>query len=101
MTQSLHLTPFFEELISTINMHLASKPAPDGFLKAAEILGLKAVQCLVIEDAPAGVAAAKSAGMKCLATGTSNPLENLHAADLVTPTLEDLNEEDVIKLLEK
>jgi len=99
MTQSLNLTPYFEALISTINMHLASKPAPDGFLKAAEILGLPAAQCMVIEDAPAGVASAKSAGMKCLAVGTSNPLENLRAADLVTPTLEDLNEEDVVKLM--
>ena len=101
MTQSLHLTHYFETLISTINMHLPSKPAPDGFLKAAEILGLTAEQCLVIEDAPAGVASAKSAGMKCLAVGTSNPLENLKDADLVTPTLADLNEEDVVTLLEK
>lgn len=99
LTQSLNLTSYFEALISTINMHLASKPAPDGFLKAAEILGLSATQCMVIEDATAGVASAKSAGMKCIAVGTSNPLENLRAADLVTPTLADLNEEDVVKLL--
>jgi beta-phosphoglucomutase-like phosphatase (HAD superfamily) len=52
-----------------------------------------------MEDAPAGVASAKAAGMKCLAVGTSNPLENLRAADLVTPTLEDLNEKDITKLL--
>ncbi len=77
-------------------MHLPSKPAPDGFLKGAEILGLTTEQCLVIEDAPAGVASAKAAGMKCLAVGTSNPLENLRAADLVTPTLEDLHEADVL-----
>jgi HAD superfamily hydrolase (TIGR01509 family) len=101
LTTSLKITPYFEKLLSTIHMHLPSKPAPDGFLKGAEILGLTTEQCLVIEDAPAGVASAKAAGMKCLAVGTSNPLENLRAADLVTPTLEDLHEADVLKLLER
>jgi len=101
MVHSLQITAYFETLISTINMGLPSKPAPDGFLKAAEILGLAADQCLVIEDAPAGIASAKSAGIKCLAVGTSNPLENLKDADLITPTLADLNEEDVVRLLEK
>lgn len=101
LTTSLQITPYFEELISTIHMQLPSKPAPDGFLKAAEILGLPAAQCLVIEDAPAGVASAKAAGMKCLAVGTSNPMENLQAADLITKTLEQLREDQVLQLLEK
>ncbi|MFI3299305.1 MAG: HAD family phosphatase [Rikenellaceae bacterium] len=40
-----------------------AKPAPDIFLKAAELLGLEPEECWVFEDAPAGVRAARAAGM--------------------------------------
>ena len=43
------------------------KPAPDIFLRAAEDLGVAPAECLVFEDAPAGVAAARSAGMQVVA----------------------------------
>ena len=42
------------------------KPAPDIFLLVAERLGLPAAACVVLEDAPAGLAAAAAAGMRCL-----------------------------------
>lgn len=42
------------------------KPAPDCFLAAAERLGLAPADCLVVEDAPAGVEAATAAGMRVL-----------------------------------
>ena len=45
----------------------AGKPAPDIFLRAAEDIGVAPAQCLVIEDAPAGVLAARSAGMRVVA----------------------------------
>jgi pseudouridine-5'-monophosphatase len=45
----------------------AGKPAPDIFLRAAADLGIDAADCLVFEDAPAGVAAARSAGMQVVA----------------------------------
>lgn len=44
-----------------------SKPAPDVFLKAADMLGLRPAECAVVEDAEAGIAAAKSAGMLAIA----------------------------------
>lgn len=46
-----------------------SKPAPDIFLLAAERLGIPAEACLVVEDAPAGIQAAKAAGMQSLGVG--------------------------------
>ncbi len=47
------------------------KPAPDVYLKAAELLGVDPEHCMVLEDARHGVAAAKAAGMKCI--GFVNP----------------------------
>ena len=56
------------------------KPHPEIFLLAAERLGLPAGRCLVVEDAPNGVAAAKAAGAACLAISTSFAPEELLAA---------------------
>jgi beta-phosphoglucomutase-like phosphatase (HAD superfamily) len=47
------------------------KPHPDVFLAAARLLGVPAADCLAFEDAPAGVAAAKAAGMTCVGVTTS------------------------------
>ncbi|MFP4052310.1 MAG: HAD family hydrolase [Phycisphaerae bacterium] len=47
------------------------KPAPDGFLLAADRLGLPAGRCMVVEDAPNGVRAAIAAGSACLGLTTS------------------------------
>lgn len=63
------------------------KPAPDLFLTAAKRLGLPPAACLVVEDAVAGVAAAKAAGMRCLALTTSFPAERLTAADWIVADL--------------
>jgi len=74
------------------------KPSPQGFLLAAERLGVEPQNCLVIEDAVAGVAAAKRAGMKCLAVTSTNPKKSLAEADLVVDTLETLNVADLAGL---
>lgn len=65
------------------------KPAPDSFLLAAERLELPPQDCLVVEDAVAGVRAAKAAGCRCLALTTSfSEGELLEAgADWVAPDL--------------
>jgi HAD superfamily hydrolase (TIGR01509 family) len=66
------------------------KPAPDGYLRALELLdgGLVASDVLVLEDAEAGIAAAKTAGMRCIAVlGTLGP-ERLTAADEIVPALD-------------
>ncbi|MEJ7682002.1 MAG: HAD family phosphatase [Segetibacter sp.] len=60
-----------------------SKPAPDIFLKAAERLGLPAKECMVVEDGPIGVAAAKNAKMKCVAITETHSVDKLYEADIV------------------
>jgi beta-phosphoglucomutase len=65
------------------------KPAPDGYLRALEVLdgGIDASDVLVFEDTEAGIAAAKTAGMRCIAVlGTLAP-ERLAAADEIVPAL--------------
>ena len=66
------------------------KPAPDPFLLAAARLGASPAQCLVFEDSPSGIRAARAAGMKCVAI--PNPLTRhlpLGEADLVVGSLAD------------
>ena len=57
------------------------KPFPDVFLEAARLLGVDAEACLAFEDAPAGIVAARSAGMHCAAIASSYPPEVLAATD--------------------
>lgn len=63
------------------------KPFPDIFLAAAKGIGVPSADCLVVEDAVAGVEAAKSAGARCLALTTSFSADRLTAADWITPDL--------------
>ena len=63
------------------------KPAPDIFLEACRRLTLKPAQCLVIEDAVSGVAAARTAGMRCLGLTTSFDAGELAGADWIATDL--------------
>lgn len=65
------------------------KPDPEIFLVAARRLGAPAANCLVVEDAVNGVAAAKAAGARCLALLTSFSEEELAGADWYAHTLAD------------
>ena len=63
------------------------KPAPDIFLTAAAKLQLSPSQCVVAEDAVNGVAAAKAAGMRCVAVAQTFSADRLRQADLVRRNL--------------
>jgi HAD superfamily hydrolase (TIGR01509 family) len=76
------------------------KPEPDLFLAVAKKIGIKPEECLVIEDAPNGVKAAKSAGMKCIALN-SNPSiskDDLKQADIIVKSLDDISSIDLNNL---
>jgi HAD superfamily hydrolase (TIGR01509 family) len=60
--QAVGVSDLFEEVITADDV-ANGKPAPDIFLKAAQMLGVKPERCLVLEDAPAGVMAGQLAGM--------------------------------------
>jgi cytidine deaminase len=76
----------FDAVVDAQDVH-RKKPHPDIFLTAAQRLGLPPAACLVVEDAVAGVEAAKAAGCRCLALTTSFPADRLTAADWVTSNL--------------
>jgi sugar-phosphatase len=70
------------------------KPAPDVYLTAARRLGVAAASCLALEDSPAGIASARSAGMRCVAV--PDPLlaadPRYREADLVLESLTSLDQ---------
>lgn len=69
------------------------KPFPDIYLEAARRTGYTPGECLVIEDAPSGIKAAKSAGCRCLAVTTTFEKSLLAGADWICDTLENIPEE--------
>jgi HAD superfamily hydrolase (TIGR01509 family) len=66
------------------------KPAPDLFLHAAQALGVPPDACVVVEDSPVGVAAARSAGMRALGYAGETPAERLAGADVVFTSMSEL-----------
>jgi sugar-phosphatase len=68
----------------------AGKPAPDAYLLAAKRLHVKPEDCVVVEDAPAGIQAGKSAGMKVIGIASSHSQEELRQADVVVQQLADI-----------
>lgn len=88
------LTPVFDAVIDG-NKVSKAKPDPEVFIKGAEALGIeKAEECLVFEDAEAGVEAALHAGMYCI--GIGNP-EILYKAHKVIPGFQGVQPEDLLR----
>ena len=96
---SLGIERLFEYLVSSRDVS-KRKPNPEGFLLAARKLGVLPAFCVVIEDAVAGVEAAKAAGMKCVAVTTTYPRERLVAADTIVDSLEAVDSKDIALLFE-
>jgi sugar-phosphatase len=69
------------------------KPSPEPYLKGAALLGFSAKDCLVFEDTPAGVAAARAAGMQVIALHTTYPASALQAADAIVASLAEVKAE--------
>ncbi len=70
----------------TIDDVSRGKPDPEPFLLGAKLLGAPPERCLVFEDAPAGLAAARAAGAKTVAVATTHAADELEA-DVVVPNL--------------
>ncbi|HEX8849421.1 MAG TPA: HAD family hydrolase [Gemmatimonadaceae bacterium] len=73
----------------------AGKPDPEGYLAAARTLGAAPARCVVVEDAPAGVEAARRGGMRCVAVLTTHRSDELRGATVITRELRDIVVEPV------
>jgi len=71
------------DVVVTADQVKLGKPDPAPFLLAAELLGVDPVDCLVVEDAPAGLTSAKAAGAARLALSTTHPRDQLEADAVV------------------
>lgn len=85
MLRALHLERYFDAIASSEDV-TAGKPDPQVFLAAAAKLGVAPPRCVVIEDAAAGIEAARRAGMRSIGVSRGGPL----AADLFVTSLADL-----------
>ena len=89
---------YFKAIVSADDVD-KSKPHPETFLKAAAALGAKPEDCIVFEDAPKGVEAAKNAGMKCVALTTAHEEEDFKEHDNVLFFIKDYRDERVLGLV--
>lgn len=80
------LQDYFDAIVDGNDVSKA-KPDPEVFLLGAKKIGIPANQCMVFEDAKAGIEAAKQAGMLAIGVGTQ---ENLPNADILVKNLEEI-----------
>lgn len=79
------------KVIITGEMVNKGKPDPEPYLKAVNELKADKEDCLVIENAPAGISSAKGAGLRCFAVQTSLPEEYLTDADKIFESIDELS----------
>ncbi len=90
--KKLLLNELFNKNIYTLkHVSYKSKPCPDIFLYAAKELKSSPYNCLVIEDSPNGIDAAREAGMKCIGLATTYSDEKLKNADLIVKSFSEIN----------
>lgn len=91
------LQPYFEFIVTAEDVQVG-KPSPEGYLLTAKHLAISPSSCLVIEDTPHGITAAKRAGMQVIGLCTSYEHHELSNADYIVPNYNYLmNGENIIQ----
>lgn len=85
---NLHIRDFFGAIVSADDV-TTSKPHPETFTKAADLLNIKSEDCIVFEDAPKGVEAAQNAGMKTVVLTTMHEKEEFAQYDNIVAFVKD------------
>jgi HAD superfamily hydrolase (TIGR01509 family) len=70
-----------------------SKPAPDPYARAVELLAQPASRCVAIEDSRWGIQSARAAGLRCIAVTHTYPAAELGSADAIVSSLDDISRE--------
>ena len=84
------------EVFITCEQVKHGKPQPDAYLLGAERLGLAPADCIVVEDAPAGILSGLAAGCQVIAVNAPADTPKLDQVDLVLSSLEQINVEVTI-----
>lgn len=95
---NLSIRHYFQAIVSADDVTI-SKPHPETFLKAADLLGVAPPGCLVFEDAPKGVEAALNAGMRCVVLTTMHEKEEFRDYPNIVHFIEDYTDASLGELL--
>jgi beta-phosphoglucomutase len=82
LLNTLNIKEFFDVIVTAEDVN-QGKPHPEVFLRVSNKLRVEPKKCLVFEDAPVGITAAKRAGMKCIALSTTHNRSELIDADMI------------------
>lgn len=94
---NLHIREYFSAIVSADDV-VISKPHPETYLKAAELLQVKSADCIVFEDAPKGVEAAQNAGMKTVVLTTMHTKEEFSEYSNIIAFVKDYNDPALAEL---
>lgn len=83
---ALDIIECFQVIISADDVE-EGKPSPEGYLRARDLLNIPSEDCVIVEDAPSGILAAKNAGIDCIALTHTHAPEKLSAATKVVGNL--------------
>lgn len=97
---NLNIRHYFKVIVSADDVVL-SKPHPETFLKAAQLLNINPADCLVFEDVPKGAEAAANAGMRAIVLTTTHEKEEFKTLENVIHFAEDFDNEFVKTLIPK
>ncbi len=86
----LGVLEMFSAIVTADDIEIG-KPHPEGYLQASAALQVDPGRCVAFEDSPAGLSAAKAAGMYCVAVTTTHPPTELSAADQVVTNLSEVS----------
>ena len=99
LLSQLKIKPYFDVIITAVDVK-KGKPEPEVFLNAAKNLNINPKNCIVIEDAPVGLEAAKKADMISIALTTTHNKAELVGAHLVIKDLTEISIKDIKNLFE-
>jgi len=97
LLSQLKIKSYFDVIITAADVK-NGKPEPDVFLIVAKTLNINPKNCVVIEDAPVGIEAAKRAGMISIALKTTHKKEELFGACIIIKDLSEISITDIINL---
>ena len=94
------LNDYFTYIV-TAEQFKASKPAPDGYLKAAQLIGAEPKECIIFEDSFNGIKSGNNAAMQVVGVATTNSAETINSlCNMVINDFTEITLTDIYKLIQ-